>query len=82
VTIRVWARWPDDTPRPSAEKGRKTGKKRATQPPTGKTTVIAASVDTGDMVPTSHRIFPRIADGQAVPEPLVVSIDLSDIAFT
>lgn len=36
----------------------------------------------GIMVPTSHRIFPRAADGRAVPEPLIVSIDVSDIAFT
>jgi hypothetical protein len=36
----------------------------------------------GIMVATSHRIFPRAADGQAVPEPLIVSIDVSDIAFT
>ena len=36
----------------------------------------------GIMVPTSHRIFPRAADGQAVPDPLIVSIDVSDIAFT
>ena len=36
----------------------------------------------GIMVPTGHRIFPRAADGQALPEPLIVSIDVSDIAFT
>jgi hypothetical protein len=36
----------------------------------------------GIMVPTSHRIFPRAAGGQALPEPLIVSIDVSDIAFT
>jgi hypothetical protein len=36
----------------------------------------------GIMVPTSHRIFPRTADGQTLPEPLIVSIDLSDVAFT
>ncbi len=34
------------------------------------------------MVPTKHRIFPRGSDGQALPEPLLVSIDLSEIAFT
>jgi hypothetical protein len=33
-------------------------------------------------VPTKHRIFPRGPDGQSLPEPLVVSIDLSEIAFT
>ena len=32
--------------------------------------------------PTRHRIFPRDADGQSLAEPLVVSIDLSEIAFT
>ena len=36
----------------------------------------------GIMVPTSHRIFPRQPDGQALSEPLLVSIDVSDIAFT
>jgi hypothetical protein len=36
----------------------------------------------GIMVPTKHRIFPRAADNQALPEPLIVSIDVSDIAFT
>jgi hypothetical protein len=36
----------------------------------------------GLMVPTSHRIFPRSPDGQALSEPLVVSIDVSEIAFT
>jgi len=36
----------------------------------------------GIMVPTRHRIFPRGADGQALPEPLLVSIDLGEIAFT
>ncbi len=34
------------------------------------------------MVATKHRVFPRAADGQALPDPLIVSIDLSDIAFT
>jgi hypothetical protein len=29
-----------------------------------------------------HRIFPRTPDGQSLAEPLVVSIDLSEIAFT
>jgi hypothetical protein len=36
----------------------------------------------GIMIPTSYQIFPRAADGQALPEPLIVSIDVSDIAFT
>jgi hypothetical protein len=36
----------------------------------------------GIKVPTKHRIFPRTPDGQSLPEPLVVSIDLSEIAFT
>jgi hypothetical protein len=36
----------------------------------------------GIMVPTRHRIFPRAQDGQALGEPLIVSIDVSEIAFT
>jgi len=32
--------------------------------------------------PTKRRIFPRGPDGQSMPEPLVVSIDLSDINLT
>jgi hypothetical protein len=32
--------------------------------------------------PTKRRIFPRGPDGQSMPEPLVVSIDLSDIKLT
>jgi hypothetical protein len=36
----------------------------------------------GIRVPTKHRIFPRSPDGQSLGEPLVVSIDLSEIAFT
>jgi hypothetical protein len=36
----------------------------------------------GVMVPTKHRIFPRAPDGQALAEPLLVSIDVSEIAFT
>jgi hypothetical protein len=35
----------------------------------------------GTMFPTKRRIFPRQADGTASPEPLVVSIDLSDITL-
>lgn len=33
----------------------------------------------GLMFPTERRIFPRQPDGKSMPEPLVVSIDLSDI---
>jgi hypothetical protein len=36
----------------------------------------------GIMIPTKHRIFPRGPDNQALTEPLLVSIDLSEIAFT
>jgi hypothetical protein len=36
----------------------------------------------GIRLPTRHRIFPRAADGQSLAEPLIVSIDLSEIAFT
>jgi hypothetical protein len=36
----------------------------------------------GIRIPTSHRIFPRQPDGQALSEPLLVSIDLSEISFT
>jgi hypothetical protein len=36
----------------------------------------------GIMVPTRHRIFPRQPDGQSLSEPLLVSIDVSEIAFT
>jgi hypothetical protein len=36
----------------------------------------------GIMVPTKHRIFPRAQDGQALGEPLIVSIDVNEIAFT
>jgi hypothetical protein len=36
----------------------------------------------GIMIPTSHRVFPRQPDGQALSEPLLVSIDLSEISFT
>lgn len=35
----------------------------------------------GIRIPTKRRIYPRLADGNSTPEPLVVSIDLSDIAF-
>ena len=36
----------------------------------------------GIRLPTKHRIFPRTPDGQSLAEPLVVSIDLREIAFT
>jgi hypothetical protein len=36
----------------------------------------------GIMVPTRHRIFPRQPDGQSLSEPLLVSIDVSEITFT
>jgi hypothetical protein len=36
----------------------------------------------GIRLPTRHRIFPRTPDGQSLAEPLVVSIDLREIAFT
>lgn len=35
----------------------------------------------GIMVPTAHRIFPRNEDDQALREPLLVSIDLSEITY-
>jgi hypothetical protein len=35
----------------------------------------------GIRLPTKHRIFPRTPDGQSLDEPLIVSIDLSRIAF-
>jgi hypothetical protein len=35
----------------------------------------------GIRLPTKHRIFPRAPDGRSLPEPLFVSIDLSEIAF-
>ena len=36
----------------------------------------------GIKVPTKHRILPRNAEGHSLPEPLMVSIDVSEIAFT
>ena len=36
----------------------------------------------GIKVPTKHRIFSRNPDGTSAPEPLLVSIDLSDIVFS
>jgi hypothetical protein len=36
----------------------------------------------GIMVPTSHRIYPRAADGQALSDPLIVSIDITGVAFS
>jgi hypothetical protein len=35
----------------------------------------------GIKLPTKHRIFPRNPDGQSLAEPLIVSIDLSEITF-
>jgi hypothetical protein len=35
----------------------------------------------GIRLPIKHRIFPRSPDGQSLAEPLIVSIDLSEIAF-
>lgn len=44
---------------------------------------IADYVDvSGIKVPTKRRIYPRRPDGQALPEPLVVSIDLSEIVLS
>ncbi len=36
----------------------------------------------GIRLPTRHRIFPRNPDGKSLPEPLIVSIDLSEISFS
>lgn len=36
----------------------------------------------GIMVPTGHRILPRTPEGQTLTDPLLISIDLSEIAFT
>jgi len=36
----------------------------------------------GIKIPTRHRIFPRTADGQSLDEPLIVSIDVSEIVLT
>jgi hypothetical protein len=36
----------------------------------------------GIILPTRHRIFPRAPSGQVLGEPLIVSIDVSEIAFT
>ena len=36
----------------------------------------------GIRVPTKHRIFPRDRDGESLSEPLIVSIDVSEITFT
>ena len=35
----------------------------------------------GIKIPTRHRIFPRTADGQSLDEPLIVSIDVSEIVL-
>jgi hypothetical protein len=36
----------------------------------------------GIRLPTKHRILPHTPEGQSLAEPLVVSIDLSEIGFT
>jgi hypothetical protein len=36
----------------------------------------------GIMLPTEHRIFVRTPEGQGLPEPLLVSIDLSEVTFS
>jgi hypothetical protein len=36
----------------------------------------------GIVVPTKRRVFGRQPDGKAAPDPLVVSIDLSEIEFS
>jgi hypothetical protein len=44
---------------------------------------VSGYVDvSGIRLPTEHRIFPRTPDGQSLDEPLVVSIDVSEVAFT
>lgn len=35
----------------------------------------------GIMIPAKHRIFPQGPDGQALSEPLIVSIDVREVAF-
>jgi hypothetical protein len=35
----------------------------------------------GIMIPTKHRVFPRAPNGQALEEPLIVSIDVSEVTF-
>ncbi|MFD7915645.1 hypothetical protein ACFV30_33875 [Streptomyces sp. NPDC059752] len=35
----------------------------------------------GITLPTEHRILPRTPEGQGLPEPLLVCIDLSSIVF-
>ena len=47
-----------------------------------RTTSPTTSTSAGIRLPTKHRIFPRTPDGQSLAEPLIVSIDLSEIAFT
>ena len=36
----------------------------------------------GILVPTRRRVFGRRLDGTPVPDPLIVTIDLSEVAFT
>jgi hypothetical protein len=47
-----------------------------------KRAALAAAARCLAELPTKHRIFPRTPDGQSLAEPLIVSIDLSKIAFT
>jgi hypothetical protein len=35
----------------------------------------------GMMIPTKHRVFPRAPNGEALEEPLIVSIDVSEVTF-
>jgi hypothetical protein len=36
----------------------------------------------GNIVPTNHRFFGRQPDGKALPTPLVVAIDRSEVEFS
>jgi len=53
---------------------------------TGGTAAAHYLSDYGDVdgirLPTKHRIFPRTPDGQSLTEPLIVSIDVSDVVFS
>ncbi len=53
------------------------------EPGVGKTALLEYVAEhASSKLPTKHRIFPRNPDGQSLGEPLVVAIDLSEIAFT
>ena len=43
--------------------------------------VLIAPQFAGIRIPTRHCIFPRAPDGRSLAEPLIVSIDLSEIGF-